>query len=67
MPDLEQAIKWYKEVFGFTIVKGPVEFVPDDSLTCRAVRDIHGPALKKMRMAWLSSGNQIGIEFFEYV
>ena len=67
VPDLEQAIKWYKEVLGFTVVRGPVEFVADDSLTGRAVRDIHGPALKRMRMAWLSSGNQIGFEVFEYI
>jgi hypothetical protein len=33
----------------------------------RAVRDIHGPDLKKMRMAWLSSGDQIGFKIFEYV
>lgn len=65
--DLDQAIKWYKEVLGFTMVRGPVEFIADDSLTGRAVRDIHGPDLKKMRMAWLSSGNQIGFEIFEYV
>lgn len=39
VPDLEQAIIWYKEVFGFTIIKGPVEFVADDSIRGRAVRD----------------------------
>ena len=65
--DLDQAIKWYKEVFGFTIVRGPVEFVADDSLTGRAVRDIHGSDLKKMRIAWLSSGNHVGFEIFEYI
>jgi catechol 2,3-dioxygenase-like lactoylglutathione lyase family enzyme len=65
--DLDQAIKWYKEVLGFTILIGPLEFVADDSLAGRAVRDIHGPELKKMRMAWLSSGNQVGFEIFEYV
>jgi F0F1-type ATP synthase beta subunit len=62
--DLDQAIKWYKEVLGFIMVKGPVEFVADDSLTGRAVRDIHGPDLKRMRMAWLISGNQVGFEIF---
>jgi catechol 2,3-dioxygenase-like lactoylglutathione lyase family enzyme len=66
VPDLDQAIKWYKEVLGFIMVKGPVEFVVDDSLTGRAVRDIHGPALKKMQMAWLISGNPVGFEIFEY-
>jgi catechol-2,3-dioxygenase len=41
VPDLEQAIIWYKDVLGFTMVKGPVEFLADDSLIGRAVRDIH--------------------------
>ena len=31
------------------------------------MKDIHGPKLKKMRMAWLSSANQVGLEIFEYV
>jgi catechol 2,3-dioxygenase-like lactoylglutathione lyase family enzyme len=65
--DLDQAIKWYTEVLGFTLIKGPVEFVADDSLIGRAVGDIHGPDLKKMRVAWLSSGNQVGFEIFEYI
>jgi catechol 2,3-dioxygenase-like lactoylglutathione lyase family enzyme len=67
VPNLNQAIKWYREVLGFTLIKGPVEFVADDSLTGRAVRDIHSPDLKKMRIAWLSSGNQVGFEIFQYI
>ena len=46
--DLDEAIKWYKEVFGFYVIAGPVKFVVDDSLTGRAVRDIHGPNFKAM-------------------
>jgi catechol 2,3-dioxygenase-like lactoylglutathione lyase family enzyme len=65
--DLDQAIKWYKEVLGFTMIAGPVEFVADDSLIGRAIRDIHGSDLKKMRVAWVSSGNQVGFEIFEYI
>jgi catechol 2,3-dioxygenase-like lactoylglutathione lyase family enzyme len=65
VPNLEEAVKWYKEVLGFTELKQAVEIVADDSLTGRAVKDIHGPNLKKMRMAWLSSANQVGFEIFE--
>lgn len=65
--DLDQAIKWYKEVLGFTIVGGPVEFLLDDSQTGIALKDIHGPNLKRMRMIWMSSGNQIGFEIIEYL
>lgn len=64
--DLDKAVKWYKEVFGFT-VNGPIEFEADDSSLGIAARDIHGPNFRKMRMAWLSSGNQVGFEMFEYI
>ena len=67
VPDLNQAIKWYNEVLGFTIVAGPVELVIDDSVVGRAFRDIHGSDLKKLRLAWISSGNQIGLEILEYI
>ena len=43
------------------------EFEADDSLKGGAVKDIHGPRLKKMRMAWLSSANPVGFEIIEYV
>lgn len=67
VPDLDEAIKWYKEVFGFTLLKGPVVFTADDSHTGTIIRDIHGPTLKKMKMAWLGSGNHVGFELIEYV
>ncbi len=67
VPDLDQAIKWYKEVFGFQVITGPVKFLPDNSVIGKAVSDIHGPDLKQMRTAWLSSGNQIGFEIFEFI
>lgn len=67
VPDLNRAVNWYREVLGFTVIKEPVEFVADDSLIGLAVKDIHGPALKKMRVVWLSSANQVGFEIFEYI
>ena len=65
--DLDKAVKWYKEVFGFNVVNGPVEFEADESSLGIAARDIHGPNFRKMRMVWLSSGNQVGFEMFEYI
>jgi catechol 2,3-dioxygenase-like lactoylglutathione lyase family enzyme len=67
VPDLDLTVKWYREVFGFTVVREPIEFVPDDTLKGMAVKDIHGPSLKKVRMVWLSSANQVGFEIFEYI
>lgn len=65
--DLDKAVKWYQDVLGFTVINGPVEFEADDSLLGTVVKDIHGPSFKKMRAVWLSSGNQVGIEIFEYL
>ena len=65
--DLDQAMEWYKEILGFTVVKEPVEFVADDSLLGMAAKDMHGPGFKKMRTVLLSSANQVGFEIFEYV
>jgi catechol 2,3-dioxygenase-like lactoylglutathione lyase family enzyme len=65
--DLDQAMKWYTQVLGFTVLKEPIEFVVDDSLRGMAAKDIHGTSLKKMRTVLLRSANQIGFEIFEYV
>ena len=65
--NLDKAVKWYQEVFGFNVINGPVEIVADDSALGMVVKDIHGPNFKKMRVVWLSSGNQVGIEIFEYL
>ena len=43
----DQALKWYKEVLGFAVIKEPAEFVIDDSLGGRAIADFHGPNLKE--------------------
>jgi catechol 2,3-dioxygenase-like lactoylglutathione lyase family enzyme len=32
VPNLEEAMKWYTEILGFTVIKPPVEIVADDSL-----------------------------------
>ena len=67
VPDLEKAVIWYTQVLGFTVIKHAAEFVADNTLKGRAVKDIHGTKLKKMKMAWLSSANQVGFEIIEYV
>jgi hypothetical protein len=64
---LIKAVNWYQEVLGFTVINGPVEFEADDSSLGMVVKDIHGPNFKKMRMVWLNSGNQVGIEIFEFL
>jgi catechol 2,3-dioxygenase-like lactoylglutathione lyase family enzyme len=67
VPNLEAAVKWYKDILGFTTVNRTVEFVVDDSLAGMMLKDIYEPKLKKMKVAFLSSVIQIGFEIFESV
>ncbi|MDQ3838388.1 MAG: VOC family protein, partial [Thermoproteota archaeon] len=51
--NLDKAVKWYQEVFGFSVINGPVEIVADDSSLGMVIKDIHGPNFKKMKVVWL--------------
>jgi catechol 2,3-dioxygenase-like lactoylglutathione lyase family enzyme len=64
--DLEQAIKWYHAVFGFTLLRGPFEVRTDDgSYSGRQAADVLGNRLRHMRMAHMSTSNGVGIELFQ--
>jgi catechol 2,3-dioxygenase-like lactoylglutathione lyase family enzyme len=67
VPDIEKAVQWYNNVLGFVVIKGPIEIEVDNSLVGIVLKNIHGPRLKRLRAAWLISGNQVGIEIFEYL
>jgi catechol 2,3-dioxygenase-like lactoylglutathione lyase family enzyme len=65
--DLDEAIQWYTEVLGFNLVKEPMEGVADDTHIGRLFRDVFGQDFKKLRLAHLSFGNQVGFEIFEFI
>ena len=37
--NLEEAIKWYQDILGFTLIKGPTDFIADDSLTGLLIKE----------------------------
>jgi catechol 2,3-dioxygenase-like lactoylglutathione lyase family enzyme len=64
--DLEQAIKWYHEVFGLPLLREPFEVRTDDgSYSGRQAANVFGTRFRHMRMAHLSSANGVGIELFQ--
>ena len=64
--DLEQAISWYCEVFGFTLLREPFEVRADDgSYSGQQAANVLGSRFRHMRMAHLSSANGVGIELFQ--
>jgi len=65
--DLDKAVKWYTEVLGFNLVKPPMEGIADDSYFGELFQDIFGKRFKKLKLAHLSFGNQVGLEVFEFI
>lgn len=62
--DIEEAVDWYQDVFGFNHILGP-ETVENEGFFGDQVTDLLGE-FEVMKIAHLSTGNQIGIELFEF-
>jgi len=65
--DLDKAILWYEEVFGFQLVKKPVEIDTDTSPLGEIAKTLFGRDMKKLRIAGMTIGNQGGIELFQFL
>ncbi len=66
VPDIDAGIKWYREVLGFRLVNGPVELSRDADPRGQ-LRDVLGPYFRKVRIAHLASGNNVGFELFQSI
>lgn len=65
--DIEEALRWYQEVLGFTLLTPPVEMVADDSSLGEALADMLGPRVKRFKMAHLNTANSVGLQVFEFL
>jgi hypothetical protein len=64
---ISRAIDFYKEVFGFNVIKGPINIMPDTPSIGLICKNIFGPRFKEVKIAWLSSGNNVGLEIFQFI
>jgi catechol 2,3-dioxygenase-like lactoylglutathione lyase family enzyme len=65
VPDIDEAIDWYTTVLGFSHVRGPETVVADEGYAGRQAANLLGD-FEEMRLAHLATGNQIGVELFEF-
>jgi catechol 2,3-dioxygenase-like lactoylglutathione lyase family enzyme len=65
VPDLEEAVEWYREVLGWTPQTGPRSVDDGDGYAGRRAEDVLGK-FREMRVATLLTGNGIGVEVFEF-
>ena len=64
--DIEKAIGWYREIFGFQLLAGPVDLVADDSHFGLLARDIFGTGFQRGRLAQLAGSNGVCLELFQF-
>jgi catechol 2,3-dioxygenase-like lactoylglutathione lyase family enzyme len=67
VPDLEKGIQWYEEVMGFAVVRGPAELTSNDIQIGKVLKNIFGTRFNRLRIVWMSSVNNIGIELFQFM
>ncbi|MBF0547530.1 MAG: VOC family protein [Candidatus Riflebacteria bacterium] len=65
--DLNEAIEWYKNVLGFKLAQEPVEIDTETSPLGEVACNLFGKNMKKLRIAQMETGDQFGIELFEFV
>jgi catechol 2,3-dioxygenase-like lactoylglutathione lyase family enzyme len=63
--DIDKAIQWYQEIFGFQLLAGPVDLVADDSHFGQIATDIFG-AGSRGRLALMAGANGVCIELFQF-
>ncbi|MGG9998612.1 lactoylglutathione lyase family protein [Pseudovibrio ascidiaceicola] len=67
VPDVEAAVKFYRDVMGWYIIMEPSEIVEDDSPIGEMCSDVFGKGWKSFKIAHLSTSDGIGVELFEFV
>ena len=66
VPDLEAAVDWYREVFGYYLLAGPLEVLEDDSPLGIAATGIYGEGFARFRFAHMASPDGSGFEIFQF-
>jgi catechol 2,3-dioxygenase-like lactoylglutathione lyase family enzyme len=67
VPDVEAAVKWYTEILGFRKLRQTPRYSDRNITPDASIFKIYGEKLQKLKIAFLTSGNGVGIELFEFV
>ncbi|MFT7003443.1 MAG: lactoylglutathione lyase family protein [Sulfurimonas sp.] len=67
VPDLEKAVKFYKEVMGWYTIMEPTEVVEEkETAIGQMCIDVFGENWGSFKIAHLSTSDKIGVEMFEF-
>ncbi|KAL4791446.1 Glyoxalase/Bleomycin resistance protein/Dihydroxybiphenyl dioxygenase [Aspergillus venezuelensis] len=65
VPNLDDAINWYSTVFGFCLLRQVTRSRPETPDS--PIFTMYGPVMQKAKIAFMTAGNGIGFELFEFV
>lgn len=66
VPDIKAAVKFYTEVLGWYLVMQPNEVKKDHPAFAEIANEIFGENWQPFQIAFLSTGDRIGIELYEF-
>src|SRR5215510_11220903 len=65
--DIDAACDWYSTVFGFKVLRPPFETAATGGPSGAQAHDVLGHDFRRMRQAFLVSGDGVGIELFQLI
>lgn len=66
VPDIDAAVAWYSSVLGFQIISPVTEVTAGEGPAGPRFVQINGPKFGRCRIAYLTTGNGVGFEMFEF-
>ena len=64
--DLDAAVQWYQDFLGANVLIPPFEIVAGEGEPGQRFAMLAGPTFKSTRVAYLTFGNGIGLEIFQF-
>ncbi|KAF7562351.1 hypothetical protein G7046_g1796 [Stylonectria norvegica] len=64
--DVDAAVKWYSDLFDFKVL-GETRHIKRSETPDHVIFQVYGASLHEVRVAFLSTGNGIGLEIFEFI
>lgn len=66
VPEIDEAMTWYRDVLNFDVVGEATTVERGDGLRWRRIVDLLGVEIDSIRIGHMTTGNQVGVEFFEF-
>ncbi|OJI98321.1 hypothetical protein ASPVEDRAFT_79981 [Aspergillus versicolor CBS 583.65] len=65
--DCKAAVAWYSKVFGFELVGNQIHHIARSERPTDPIFSIYPASLQEVNMAYMSTGNGVGFEIFEFI